>query len=143
MIDTKLIAAHQWVIDETQKKPGWWAEQVIMAGTAMEIVRKVVTWDSGWDAVLLFLVLVVAALLVSAARQPILLKSIGTSTWIRPFFLGLTALHLFTLFAEPGKLALNMLELVAALCMLSYYCFAACDDPKPPKRKEKLVPTAA
>ncbi len=143
MIDTKLIAAHQWVIDETQRKPGWWAEQVIMAGTAMEIVRKVVTWEGGWDAALLLLVLIVCALLVGAARQPPLLKSIGQSMWIRGFFIGLSALHIFTLFTEPGKVALNVLELVSSLCMLSYYSFAACDDPKPPKRKEKLVPTAA
>ena len=142
MIDTKLIAAHQWVVDETQKKPGWWAEQAIMAATTLEIVRRVVTWESGWDAVLLLLCLVVCAMLVHASRNPILLKSIGTSTWVRPFFLILVVLQLFTLPAGES-IAVELIELISSIGMLSYYCFAACDDPRPRKRKEKLVPTAA
>lgn len=142
MIDTKLIAAHQWVVDESQKKPGWWAEQAVMGATAMELVHSVLTWDSGWDAIVVLLVLIVAPLLVHAARTPHILKSLGQSTWVRGLFLGLVALDAFTLFATD-QIGINVIDLLGTVLMLSYYCFAACDDPKPPKRKEKLVPTAA
>jgi len=35
------------------------------------------------------------------------------------------------------------LQTLSSSLMGSFYYFAACDEPKPPKRKEKLVPTLA
>lgn len=142
MIDTKLIAAHQWVIDETQKKPTWWAEQVIMGATSLDIVHKVLTWNSGWDAVMLLLILVITAMLVHATKNPVFFKSIGESKRIRMFFLSFVVYHCATLFLEKD-LAMNLLQTISTMFMGSYYYFAACEDPKPPKRKEKLVPTLA
>jgi hypothetical protein len=138
MIDTKLIAVHQWIVDESQKKPGWWAEHVMLAATCLDIVRRVLTWKSGWDAVTLLITLIVATVLVKAARHEVLLKSIGDSKWIRGFFLGLVALQLFFLFTTD-QVGVNLLDVGAAIFMLSYYCFAGCDAPRPRKRKEKLV----
>lgn len=138
MIDTKLIKAHQWVVDVTEKKPGWWAENSIMAATAFDLVRNVLTWDSGWDAVILLLCLVCCTGLVYAARNEVLLKAAGDSKWIRGFFVGVVAFQVFTLFVN-NHIAIDILDVLSATLMLSYYCFAACQGPRPRKRKEKLV----
>lgn len=142
MIDTKLIAAHQWIVDETERKPGWWAEQAIMASITLDIVLRVATWSSGWDAVLLLLSLIIGAVLVHAARNEAFLKSLGESRGIRAFFLGLIAFQLFILFTEE-KVVYNLMRVVSSIGMVSFYYFAACDAPRPKKRKEKLVPTVA
>ena len=78
-------------------------------------------------------------MLVAAARNEVLLKSIGQTKWIRGFFLALVVLNLFTLFTAVKDIGIEVLELLTATFMLSYYCFAACENPRPKKRKEKLV----
>jgi hypothetical protein len=142
MIDTKLIEAYQWIVDESQKKPGWWAEHAIMAAVTIDIVRRVITWKGGWDAVILLLVMVMAVLLVHAARNPPFLRQLGSSTAIRSLFLVIVILRVCILFGSD-QISIHLMDLVGSTAMLSYYCFAACDDPRPKKRQEKLVPNAA
>ena len=142
MIDDKLIDAHQWVIDETQKKPGWWAEQAIMAATALDLVRQVLKWEGGWDAVVVLILLVVSALLVHACKNPAFLKTFGEAKYIRCFFMGMIAYRIYMMFTQP-ETGIYLLECFSSIFMLSFYYFAACNDPKPPKRKEKLVPKFA
>lgn len=137
MIEDKLIAIHQWIIDETQKKPGWWAEQVIMAATLFEIVRKLLTWKSGWDAVMLLICLVTSTFLVMSARNEAELK-IFNLKWARGLFLSILVFQIYMLFTT-SQVAINILDVLSATFMLSFYCFAACDAPRPKKRKEKLV----
>lgn len=138
IIDTKIIDAHQWIVDQTQKKPGVCAEQAIMAATAVDIVHRVITWKSGWDAVMLLIVLIIAAALVHATKNPVFFKSLGESMYIRIFFLGFVAFHVSLLILEDN-VAINLLKMFSTIFMGSFYYFAACDEPKPPKRKEKLV----
>jgi hypothetical protein len=56
--------------------------------------------------------------------------------------MALLAFRAVMLFLDE-RTGIALLDLISTATMLSYYCFAACDDPRPPKRKEKLVPTAA
>ncbi|WP_407305818.1 hypothetical protein [Acinetobacter sp.] len=138
MIDRKLIDAYQWVVDASQKKPGWWAEQVMIGTTVIDIMLRVTGWNSGWDAVLLLMTLMFGTILIALARNEAMLETLGSSTtWIRPFFLGVNAFQLTHLIMAPTSRA--ALQLVSGLLFMSFYYFAACENPRPKKRKEKLV----
>jgi hypothetical protein len=142
MIDDKIIAVYQHIVDESEKKPGWWSEQSIMAATTLDIVIRVLNWSSGWDAVMLLICMVVAAMLVKVARNEVFLKSISSNFSIRAFFLGLIAFQAFVMFTSDTMLY-ELMRMITSIFFVSYYYFACCENPRPKKRKEKLVPTAA
>jgi len=137
MLDDKLIAAHQWVVDVSEKKPGWWAEQTAWVYTVATIVARVLVWKGGWDAVMLFVGLIVGSGMVMGSRNEAVLKSLSQTSWIRMFFAS------FTIFSGTIWLldfkSQSFLYFVSSCMMLSYYCFAACQPPRPRKRKEKPV----
>lgn len=138
MIENKLIAIHQWIIDATQKKPGWWAEQTIMGATAIDMVKLALTWDGVWSAVSLIMILLCATGGVLVARNESSLKLVGASFIVRRFFIALVVYQVYLLFTSK-QVSINILEVLSVLLVLSYYCFAACEAPRPKKRKEKLV----
>lgn len=137
MIDRKLIELHQWIVDSTEKKPRVWAEQMGYGYTVTSIVHEVLKWESGWDAVLLLLALVVGAGMVIVSKNEVALKGMGQSTWIRPFLLAMNFVSIVTLIM--GTKYSSVLGSLSGVLMLSYYYFAVCENPRPKKRKEKLV----
>lgn len=138
MIDEKLIAAYQWIVDTSQIKPRWWAEQSIMALTAIDIVRRVVTWKSGWDAVWLFIALTSSAILIMWTRNEVQFKSLGEWKFLRVLMLSFSIFHFVEVWIADDT-AMSILLWLSSTGMTSYYYFAACTEPKPRRRKEKLV----
>lgn len=136
-MDKKLISLHQWIVDETERKPGWWGEQVLLPSTIVAIITRVIRWNSGFDAVFLLLTLFVGAFGIMAARNEALFKQFGEAVWVRGVFLGLIAINVFALFVQFS--GLNVLDIISCTLFASFYYFAACENPRPKKRKEKLV----
>ena len=141
MIDSKLIAMHQWIVDETEKKPTWWAEQVIWPAFTIDMVVRVLTWKSSWiDMLIMFFLLTFGALLITAARNESMLKQLGQSVAIRMMLLALLAFHIGTLFVAMR--GVSMLYVVSGALTVSYYYFAACEAPRPKKRKQLVLQKA-
>lgn len=138
MIDEKLIAAYQWIIDTSQIKSRWWAEQSVMALTAIDIVRRVVTWKSGWDAVWLLIGLMSSAILIMLTRNEAQFKSLGEWTGLRLLMVCFSIYHLIDVL-RGDNMAMSILLCLSSMGMTSFYYFAACTDPKPRRKKEKLV----
>ena len=138
MLDSKLLAAHQWIVDTSEKKPGWWAEQVIIPNTVVNIVSRVLRWEpDGWSSAMLVLTILVGALLVVAARNEAMLKTLGTGVWFRVFLVGITLYSIVLMILKPS--GIHGLDIVATALATMYYYFAACENPRPKKRKEKKL----
>lgn len=140
MIDKKLLAAHQWVVDASERKPGWWAENVAYPITGLHVAPILLRLDSGWDGVAVLLLLALGACLISAARSESFLATLGADQSIRVIVLLLIAWDAFRLFVEPS--GDRFARLIAGVIMMSYYYFAACKPPRPKNRKQRLVPQA-
>jgi hypothetical protein len=139
MIDQKVMDAHQWVVDETERKPAWWAEQTAWAYAAIGLVSDALTWDGGWDVLFLALNLVVAAACILVARAPTCLSSVGASAgFSRAILWGLVALRLFGMaFAPDPAIAARLLH---AMLGLSFLYFAGCKPPRPRAPRRQVAP---
>lgn len=137
MFDAKIVSMYQWIVDTTEKKPGWWAEHVIIGSTMLNIVTRVLKWENNWDMLMLLISLTVGALLVFTARNEAQLKHISSTGWIRPFLLGCSAMGLSILIMKPTPI--HGLDLISTVLFASYYYFGACENPRPKKRKESFV----
>lgn len=137
MLDEKIIQLYQWIVDTTEKKPQWLAKQVAMVYLIPEAMARIVGWESGWDAVWLLVTMVVAGSMVYATYDESLFKVFGDSPWARPVLLCVIISQLATFaMVSSGR---SFLFIIGGIGMLSYYGFAACEGPRPKKRKEKLV----
>ena len=134
-IDKKIISAHQWIVDETERQPAWWVEQTAWAFIAADIVAAALTWNSSWNILLAAMTLGVGALMIFASRNPAALAAGAEKSmpW-RMLFLALAAHNAFALFmqADVGRAA----HLLGTLLLTSCHYFAACQPPRPRKRRQ-------
>lgn len=138
MLDNKIISMYQWIVDTTERKPNYLAEQVMWPSVVVDLVIRALTWKGRFmDGFILLLILSVGALLISAARNEAWFKRLGDGAWIRMLFLGLVMGHVITLAIMPS--GIGFLHIISTTLVGSYYYFAACEAPRPKKRKEKLV----
>lgn len=141
IIDDKLIGAHQWIVDTTEKKPTWCAEQSAYLNALVTIASSVITWEDGWDLALLCLMMIIAALLVFSTKNEAVFKRFSEAHWVRGLFIAFTVINTFSLVQAPS--GLGFLHLIGTVTMGMYYYFACCEAPRPKKRKEKVVLKAA
>ena len=136
MFDQKIIDLYQWIVDTTQKKPGWLGEQVMTFATVINIVSRLLKWDSNWDALFLLMDLTCAVFLISASRSEASFKMFSGAFFIRGFMLGAFTMEIFSLIIKPSPL--HALDVAGTIFFGSYYYFSACQNPRPKKRKQKV-----
>lgn len=144
MVDEKVIEAHQWVVDESERKPAWWVEQTAWAFIAADLVGIALLWHSGWDVFLVAISLVVGTAMILGSRNPALLSaSAARAKPFRLFFIAMAAYKLACLVVGPNiGLAAHLL---ANLLLMSCQYFCACKPPRPrkPRTRTDAQPSAA
>lgn len=135
MIDRKIIAMHQWIVDESERKPAWWVEQLAWAFIAAQIAASAFTWKGGWDVLWLAISLIFGTVTIIIARSPALLStSKMNSPSSRQLMLAISIYLIVGLLVNPdaGRFA----HLLGMLLMTSWHYFAACEPPRPKKRRQ-------
>jgi hypothetical protein len=138
MIDEKLVSAHQWIVDLFQRQPAWWVEQTAWAFIAADIVAAALSWDSNWDIIIVLMTLGIGTSMIIASRNPALLASAATQAKpYRMMFLALLGYQLFILITTPviDRLA----HLLGTFLLTSCHYFAACQPPRPRKRRQVIA----
>ena len=145
-LDTRLIAAAQWLVDLTQRQPAWLARQCAILGMLATVVRLAAFGTSSpWATGLLALVFV---LMVGVTYLPVLFHS--HSVVDRPIRLtlalwlgieGAVLLLALALSSPPDVSARLALSALADLALATFYCLAACKPPRPrvPRPRGRLV----
>lgn len=129
-IDQYVIHLHQQAVDNLQRRPVVLAKAATVLYAAAAAIRVMETEDG----VLLGLSLLCAATMAATNRSESWFASVGSVYWIRVFMLAMLAADtVFNLFKDD----INFAGYLMTLSLVSYYYFAACKPPKPPKRKEK------
>lgn len=129
-IDDYVINLHQQVVDALQRRPVQLAKVV----TAVYIAASAIDLVNRPDVVLITLYPILAVLM---------LLSCASERWFAQLNdAKLTRLLLFALLAgevmsNALKAQVNFASFINSVCVTSFYYFAACRPPKPPKRKEK------
>lgn len=142
MIDEKVIAMHQWIVDESERQPAWWAEQAAWAFGAVGLVTDALTWTSGWHFVAAALNLSAATLCIFASRTPVFFERISVNGGpARAIFWAIFAMRLGFLIVEPD--ASRTARVLHEACGLSFLYFASCKPPRPRKRRQVVVKSAA
>lgn len=142
MIDQKIIAAHQWIVDESERKPAWWVEQLAWAFIAAEVAASAFTWEGGWDILWLAISLGFGTVTIYIARSPALLStSRMNSPSSRKLMLAITTYLGVSLLLTPdaGRLA----HFLGMFLMTSWHYFAACEPPRPKKRRQAVAQGAS
>lgn len=139
-LDARLIAAHQRVVDAAQRPPAWLARQATFLAAVLAVIRVILTQESMTASnYVSFLVL---GLLCGVTYVPSIFGSLKRLILLRVMSLSLNALHVPILVAS---VALSYLALPTALltlnslCLTAFYYFAACEGPKPPERRLRLI----
>jgi hypothetical protein len=138
MIDKHLIAAHQWIVDVSERKPSWWVEQTAWAFIAADIVAAALSWDSYWNILVVVLTLGVGALMIMMSRNPALLSSSATKAFpSRMVFLLLLGYQIFNFVSKPD--AVRAAHFLGTFLLTSCHYFAACQPPRPRKRSQAVA----
>jgi hypothetical protein len=137
MIDEKLIAAHQLVVDESERQPAWWAEHTAWAFLATHLTASLLLWKGGWDILSAVFGLVLGTTVIYATRSPVLLAMLGSKgKFLRLTLLALIVYYVVKLIMDPSiSLASSILSM---LLLLSSDYFAACQPPRPRKRSRSV-----
>lgn len=133
-LDARIIAAHQWVVDLSQRQPAWCARQCALLGAVCAVL-----WPHFTDVSLLSAAVALVGFLVLSATSllPGAAAAVGAVTWIRILFLLVVVLDfalllliaLAVLSADTTRFAFSM---AIDLAWCGYYYFAACHPPRPP-----------
>lgn len=135
MIDQKIINAHQWVVDESERQPAWWAEQTAWAFIAADITAAALSWENTRDIVVVVLCLIVGTAMIVTARNAALLASL--SERMMPHRMTFLALLGYQVYQIVNELTVTRAaHLLASVLLLSSYYFAACKPPRPRKRRQ-------
>lgn len=138
-IDAWLIAGpFQTVVDISQRKPEWWAQQSLIATLVLECIRQVVfIKPSDWIAyALLFLGALCLAGMWLFTLSPALLAYAGSDRRLRAMLVVLSLFRIPVLFTAPERAVIG---LVCDACYLSFFYFAACKPPRPRVPRSKLA----
>ena len=137
--DAWLIAGpYQAIVDLSQRKPAWWAQQSLIATLVMEGIRQVVfIKPAGWFAyTMLFLVVLCLAGMWVFTLSPALLAQAGSDRRLPAFLVVLSLFRIPVLFTAPERAVIG---LVCDVCYLSFFYFAACKPPRPRLPRSKLA----
>lgn len=140
MIDQKMIAAHQWIVDESERQPGWWVEQTAWAYIATDITATALKLDSVWDIVAVACTLALGRLMILLSRSPALMASIGASDLslgVRFTLFALDVYYIVRLFMEPN--IERAAFVLSSVLLLSCNYFVACKPPRPRKRRQTVA----
>lgn len=146
MIDKKLIDLHQWIVDTSQKKPAWWAENLAWAYVAFGIIgyflvkgseSNIFTAHIFWAGILL----IAGGALVFISRVPAFFSMLGTKKFIRVLFACDAVLRLLSLMHKPENW--RAAYLISSVLLLSYFYFTACQAPRPRHRRQAVAQGAA
>jgi hypothetical protein len=139
MIDKKIIDAHQFLIDVSERKPTWWAENIAWAYVAFGFIGLVLVRsirpqlfliDLFWTGI----ILIAGGAMVCISRVPAFFSMVGARNFIRAIFWVDLAMRIISLFssAENWKVA----YMINSALLLSYLYFCACKPPRPRKRRQ-------
>jgi hypothetical protein len=138
MIDQKIIATYQFVVDETERSPGWWAEQTAWAFIAADVVATALTWKGGWDILWVALTLIFGTSMIICSRDPVQLALIGANGKFQR--LGLVALVVIFATLLVFVPSINIAsDLLSTFLFSSTQYFAACQPPRPRKRRQTVA----
>lgn len=143
-LDARVLAAHQWAVDFTQRAPVWLARQCCLLGLVVLAVRWATVGVSPWAAALLALAL---CLLAAFTLTPALLRSVTGWRPLRILLLAVLALDALLLMAGaaygfPARaLASFAIASLADLATASFYYFGECRPPRPraPRPRGRLA----
>lgn len=142
--DARLIAAHQWVVDLTQRQPAWLARQCCLLGLITVAVRYAIMGHALWAAAVTVLAFTALAVLTLSPGR---FHGGCSGFWLRLLFL-------LTLCIDTGLLLLALLLPVPAetvvrftlgclpdLCLIAFHYLAACKPPRPrvPRPRGRLA----
>lgn len=142
MIDEKLISAHQWVVDTSEKKPEWWAENLAWAYVAFGVIGYFLlkSTDSNPFSAYIFwtgLLLIAGAMMVVFARTPALFAMMGTKKIMRVLFGADLVFRIVMFFSHPEHW--RAAYMINSALLVSYCYFSACQAPRPRHRRRAVV----
>lgn len=137
MIDQKITAAHQWIVNVSERQPKWWAEHAAWVHVAIGLATSAATLDGGLSVVLAALNLAGATMWIWMARVPFLLAGVGSSGMLRLIVWTVVVIRMAIL-TQTTEL-LRVAQMVEDLAGLSFLYFAACRPPPPRNRRRQAV----
>lgn len=140
-IDTRVLAAHQWLVDFTGKDPRWLIEQCAYALLVSGLLRAMLAdgVPGWWRFMAAVSTMMLAFWIYLDVKRPLFLAATARSVgWRRVFLVMTAAFAPFVYLSEP---ALSALRVANDLAFLGSFYFAACRPPapRPPKRRLTLA----
>lgn len=139
-LDAWLLRLHQWIVDISQRKPQWWGQQCAIAMGMLCALRFVLDEHPN----LIKTVGTGALLLISGGFWLQALSSAwfagfrNVGVWGRIFIIGLAAGCVLGVLSNELSSA-GLAAVGSSVATLSFYYFAACEPPAPPRRRESRV----
>ncbi len=136
-LDTWLIDnPYQGLVDISQRKPTWWAQQCVLGSLVMFVIQFVLFPQPGVWKPYAFLGVntITLSVLWLATLSPALFAWIGAARPVRCFILVLLLTNLYI--DEPTR---DVLVLFGNFGVTSVYYFAACKPPRPRVPRTKLA----
>lgn len=135
-IDEKLIAAHQWVVDETQKQPAWLARQAAI----LIFICGGIRYYSAQDWLGLVATVLLAGLYFVVSFSPAHFNSAGAAVGIR---IVLMCMWVGQIAIQVAADKFSALMLISNLSIVFWNYLAACKPPRPRQPKHQFNPEAA
>jgi hypothetical protein len=141
MTDQKVKAGFQWLVDESERQPAWWAEQVAWASVPFGVIACVLVQPDNGDWIGVAIIFLAGALAIIATRVKALFSMLGSAGFGRALiWVGLLVrLSLFVANPAGWKVAFIINESL----LLSFLYFAACKPPRPRRRRQAVAHGAA
>lgn len=126
----------QWIIDTSQRQPQWWcmrcAELMLVCSILWFLLKEGITGEDAFDGALLLIVALFVNMLSQSAAMVARLGKIPQGLVLLLWLLALMSL----LYIDSAAM---LADRVYALAWASFYSFAACKPPAPPKHKPRLA----
>lgn len=140
--DSRLIGAHQGIVDAVQRSPAWLGQQCAIALCVVTVVRVTLFETVGWSATLQ---LVCCFEFWLMARSPSWYGvGVGSAWYVRAWFLAwlvVCVLGIALLLAWGAEVPpVAWTALLVDLLLTSFAYFACCKPPRPRVPKGRFVP---